>query len=126
MSGYRLKGFFIKKLSLQIFLNLFLLLRPPRHLPVRMLLIQKTLDVYAAPVKNNLSFDFQTIDIRTLLQLIAKHAGLNFVISDAVKGNITLNLKNVSWQEALNIVLQSHGLANARKVTSFLLVPWKS
>ncbi len=45
-----------------------------------------------------LSFDFQSIDIRTLLQLIAKNAGLNFVISDIVKGNITLNLKNVTWQ----------------------------
>jgi type IV pilus assembly protein PilQ len=64
--------------------------------------------------RNNLSFDFQAIDVRTLLQLIAKNANLNFVISDAVKGNITLNLKNVTWQEALNIVLQSHGLASRR------------
>lgn len=65
--------------------------------------------------KNNLTFDFQSIDVRTLLQLIAKNAGLNFVISDAVKGTISLNLKNVSWQEALNIVLQAHGLASRRE-----------
>jgi type IV pilus assembly protein PilQ len=64
---------------------------------------------------NTLSFDFQSIDIRTLLQLIAKSAGYNFVISDAVKGNITLNLKNVTWQQALNIVLQSHGLASRQE-----------
>jgi type IV pilus assembly protein PilQ len=69
---------------------------------------------YAA-VQNDLSFDFQSIEIRTLLQLIAKNAGLNFVISDAVKGNITLNLHNVTWQQALNIVLQSHGLAQRQQ-----------
>jgi type IV pilus assembly protein PilQ len=72
---------------------------------------------YEAPVdnfapRNNLSFDFQSIDIRTLLHLIAKNAGLNFVISDSVKGNITLNLKDVTWQQALSIVLQSHGLGS--------------
>jgi type IV pilus assembly protein PilQ len=72
-------------------------------------------DVATDPSHNTLSFDFQSIDIRTLLQLIAKSAHMNFVISDAVKGNITLNLKNVTWDQALNIVLQSHGLASRRE-----------
>ena len=61
-----------------------------------------------------LSFYFQNIEIRALLQLIAKNSGLNFIISDAVKGNVTLNLSNVSWQQALNVVLKSHGLASRR------------
>jgi type IV pilus assembly protein PilQ len=69
------------------------------------------MDVTFQP-KNNLTFYFQRIDIRALLQLIAKDSGLNFVISDAVKGNITLNLKNVSWRQALDVVLKSSGLAS--------------
>lgn len=64
------------------------------------------------PTNNKLTFYFQNIEIRTLLQLIAKSSGLNFVISDSIKGNVTLNLKNVTWQQALNIVLTSHGLAS--------------
>lgn len=60
----------------------------------------------------SLSFYFQNIELKALLQLIGKLSGLNFVISDAVKGNITLNLKNVTWQEALNIVMKTHGLSS--------------
>ncbi len=68
-----------------------------------------------------LSFYFQDIEIKTLLQLIAKSSGLNFVISETVKGNTTLNLKNVTWNEALNIVMTSHGLA-ARRVGNVMLI----
>jgi type IV pilus assembly protein PilQ len=59
-----------------------------------------------------LSFYFQNIELRTLLQLISKISNLNFVISDSVKGNVTLNLKNVTWREALNIILKTHGLTD--------------
>lgn len=59
-----------------------------------------------------LSFYFQHINVRTLLQLIAKNSGLNFIISDSVKGDITLNLKNVTWAQALEIVLKTQGLAS--------------
>jgi type IV pilus assembly protein PilQ len=106
-------AFRIKKLSI-FFITLFLLLFTPgmtfsANAPA-------TADLgYYPQHKNTLSFDFQSIDIRALLQLIAKNAGLNFVISDAVKGNITLNLKNVTWEQALNIVLQSHGLASRQE-----------
>lgn len=78
----------------------------------------KTQDLFNPPIKQNtgsskkLSFYFQHIDIRTLLQLIAKNSGLNFIINDNVKGNITLNLKDVSWKQALEIVLQTQGLAS--------------
>ncbi len=59
-----------------------------------------------------ISFYFQNIEIKTLLQLISKHSNLNFVISDTVKGNITLNLKNVTWRQALSTILKTQGLAS--------------
>ncbi len=68
-----------------------------------------------------LSFYFQNIEVRTLLQLIAKNSGMNFIISDLVKGSTTLNLKNVTWQEALDIILQSQGLA-ARRLGNVMLI----
>lgn len=70
---------------------------------------------------DKLSFYFQNIDIRSLLQLIAKSSGLNFIISDAVKGNTTLNLKDVTWQQALDIVLKSHGL-DSRRIGNVIII----
>lgn len=61
-----------------------------------------------------LSFDFQNIDLRVLLQLIAKNSGMNFIISDTVSGNITLELKDVTWRQALDVILKTHGLASRR------------
>ena len=61
-----------------------------------------------------LSFNFQNIEVRTLLQLIAKNSGMNFIISEAVKGNITLNLQNVTWEQALKVVLKTQALASRR------------
>lgn len=63
---------------------------------------------------NRLSFYFQDIEIRTLLQLIAKNSGLNFIISDAVKGSITLNLKNVTWERALDLIMKTQSLSSRR------------
>lgn len=70
---------------------------------------------------NLLSFSFQNIEIRSLLQLIAKSSGLNFIISDAVKGNITLNLKDVTWKEALEVILKTYGLSS-RQVGNIVYV----
>lgn len=67
-----------------------------------------------ASSSDKLSFYFQHIDIRILLQLIAKNSGLNFIISDNVKGDITLNLKDVTWKQALDLVLKTQGLASRR------------
>lgn len=72
----------------------------------------ESIPVFRQP--NTLSFYFQNIEVRSLLQLIAKNSGLNFIISDAVKGNITLNLKNVTWQQALSIILKTQGLLSQR------------
>lgn len=65
-----------------------------------------------AAKRNSLSFYFQNIEVRALLQLIAKSSGYNFIISDAVTGNVTLNLKNVTWQQALAVVLKTQGLTS--------------
>ncbi len=62
--------------------------------------------------KKSLSFYFQNIEVRSLLQLIAKSSGFNFIISDLVKGNVTLNLKNVTWQQALSVILKTQGLTS--------------
>ncbi|MEW6354568.1 MAG: type IV pilus secretin PilQ [Pseudomonadota bacterium] len=58
-----------------------------------------------------LSLNFQNIEVRAVLQLIADFTGLNIVTSDTVQGNLTLRLKNVPWDQALDIILKSKGLA---------------
>lgn len=58
-----------------------------------------------------LSLNFQDIEVRTVLQIIADFTEFNLVASDTVQGNITLRLKNVPWDQALDIVLKSQGLA---------------
>jgi len=73
------------------------------------------------PRNGLISFYFQNIAIKSLLQLIAKNSGLNFIISDNVKGDTTLNLKNVTWHQALDIILQSNGLAS-RKIGSAVFI----
>lgn len=57
------------------------------------------------------TFNFQDIPIRTVLQLIAAESNLSLVVSDSVQGSITLRLVNVPWDQALDIVLRAKGLA---------------
>ena len=61
-----------------------------------------------------LSLNFQNIDVRAALQVIADFTGLNFVTSDSVKGNLTLRLKDVPWDQALAIILNAKDLAMQR------------
>ncbi len=68
-----------------------------------------------------LSLNFQDIDVRSVLQLIADFTDLNLVASDSVNGNITLRLQNVPWDQALDLVLKTKGL-DKRKVGNVLLV----
>jgi len=58
-----------------------------------------------------LSLNFQDIEVRSVLQLLADFTNKNIVVSDSVQGNITLRLKDVPWDQALDIVLESKGLA---------------
>ncbi|WP_019626944.1 type IV pilus secretin PilQ [Thioalkalivibrio sp. ALJT] len=57
-----------------------------------------------------LSLNFQDIEVRSVLQLLADFTDLNIVVSDTVGGNITLRLNNVPWDQALDIILQARGL----------------
>lgn len=68
-----------------------------------------------------LSLNFQDIDVRSVLQLIADFTNLNLVASDTVQGGITLRLQNVPWDQALDLVLKTKGL-DKRKVGNVLLI----
>lgn len=70
---------------------------------------------------DKLSLNFQNIELRTVLQQIADVAGLNLVTSDDVQGSITLRLKDVPWDQALDLVLQTKGL-DKRVTANVLLV----
>ena len=60
------------------------------------------------------TFNFQDVPVRTVLQLIAEESNLNVVASDSVQGNVTLRLVNVPWDQALDIVLRAKGLDKRR------------
>ena len=60
------------------------------------------------------TFNFQDVPVRTVLQLIAEESNLNVVASDTVTGNVTLRLINVPWDQALDIVLRAKGLDKRR------------
>ncbi len=68
-----------------------------------------------------LSLNFQDIQVRSVLQLIADFTNLNLVASDTIEGGITLRLQNVPWDQALDLVLKTKGL-DKRKVGNVLLV----
>lgn len=61
-----------------------------------------------------LSLNFQNVEIRTVLQVIAEFTGLNIITSDTVSGSLTLRLKDVPWDQALDIILQAKGLDQRR------------
>ena len=68
-----------------------------------------------------LSLNFQDIPVRAVLQLLAEFTGVNIVASDSVRGNITLRLNNVPWDEALAIIMRTQGL-DKRKVGNILMI----
>lgn len=70
-----------------------------------------------------LSLNFQDIDVRAALQVIADFTGLNFVTSDSVKGSITLRLKDVPWDQALEIIAQTRNLAIRHKGNVVMVGP---
>ena len=79
-----------------------------------------TLSAYTG---DKLSLNFQSIELRTALQQIADVAGLNLVASDDVQGSITLRLKEVPWDQALDLVLQAKGLDKRVKAGVLLVAP---
>lgn len=60
------------------------------------------------------TFNFQDVPVRTVLQLVAEESNLNIVAADTVQGNVTLRLVNVPWDQALDLVLQAKGLDKRR------------
>jgi type IV pilus assembly protein PilQ len=70
-----------------------------------------------------LSLNFQNIDVRAVLQLIADFTGQNLVASDTVDGGITLRLQNVPWDQALDLVLKTKGLAKRQMGNVLLVAP---
>lgn len=72
---------------------------------------------------DKLSLNFQDIEVRAVLQILADFKGLNLVASDAVRGNVTLTLKSVPWDQALDIVLQSKGLGQRLDNNVLIVAP---
>ena len=70
-----------------------------------------------------LSLNFQNIDVRAALQVLADFTGLNFVISDTVRGNLTLRLKDVPWDQALDLIIDNKNLAVRKKGTIVTIAP---
>jgi len=72
---------------------------------------------------DRLSLNFQNVDVRALLQVIADFTNLNIVTSDSVAGSLTLRLKDVPWDQALDIVLQSKALDMRKSGNVILIAP---
>jgi type IV pilus assembly protein PilQ len=72
---------------------------------------------------DRLSLNFQNVDVRALLQVIADFTNLNIITSDSVAGSLTLRLKDVPWDQALDIVMQSKGLDMRKNGNVLLIAP---
>ncbi len=70
-----------------------------------------------------LSLNFQNIEVRSVLQVLADFTGLNMITSDTVTGNLTLRLKDVPWDQALDIILQAKGLDMRRTGNVIWIAP---
>ncbi len=72
---------------------------------------------------DKLSLNFQNVEVRAVLQVIADFTGLNIITSDTVTGNLTLRLKDVPWDQALDIILQTKGLSMRKNGTVVWIAP---
>lgn len=80
--------------------------------PVAVLAMKSDLTPSLSDDIRPISLNFQNVEITTLLQVFAEFTGLNLVATDSVKGQVTVRLRDVPWPQALQIVLQSKGLAS--------------
>ena len=74
-------------------------------------------------VGEQLSLNFQNVEVRAVLQVIADFTGLNIITSDTVTGNLTLRLKDVPWDQALDIMLQAKGLGKRQIGNVIMIAP---
>ena len=72
---------------------------------------------------DKLSLNFQNVEVRAVLQVIADFTGLNIITSDTVTGNLTLRLKDVPWDQALDLILQTKGLSQRKNGTVVWIAP---
>ncbi|WP_087717679.1 type IV pilus secretin PilQ [Salinicola salarius] len=72
---------------------------------------------------HRITLDFQDIPVRDVLSIIAEESGLNVIASDGVQGNVTLNLTDVPWDQALDLVLRNHGLSARREGNVMMVAP---
>jgi len=72
---------------------------------------------------NRVTFNFQDIPVRSVLQLLADYSGQNLVASDSVQGNITLRLSNVPWDQVLDVILRAKGLDKRRDGNVIWIAP---
>ncbi len=70
-----------------------------------------------------LSLNFQNIEVRSVLQVIADFTGLNIITSDTVTGNLTLRLKDVPWDQAMEIIMQNKGLTMRKSGNVIMVAP---
>ncbi|MCL4470427.1 MAG: type IV pilus secretin PilQ [Gammaproteobacteria bacterium] len=70
-----------------------------------------------------LSLNFQNVEVRAILEVLAEFTGLNIIASDSVAGNITLRLKDVPWDQALDIILHSRGLSMRKSGNVIWIAP---
>ncbi len=70
-----------------------------------------------------LSLNFQNVEVRAVLQVIADFTGLNIITSDTVSGSLTLRLKDIPWDQALDIIMQTKGLDMRKNGTVVLIAP---
>ena len=92
--------------------------KPVKEDPNR--LVQSATPGYAG---EKLSLNFQNVEVRAVLQVIADFTGLNIITSDTVGGNLTLRLKDVPWDQALDIILQAKGLSKRKNGNVVLIAP---
>jgi len=74
-------------------------------------------------VGKKLTFNFQDIEVRSVLQILADFTGLNIIAADTVGGNVTLRLNDVPWDQALDLILKSKGLAKRKTGNVVLVAP---
>ncbi|MBV8784127.1 MAG: type IV pilus secretin PilQ [Gammaproteobacteria bacterium] len=89
----------------------------PRHKPAN------AVDDKPVYTGERLTLNFQDIETRAVLQLLADASGQNIVVSDSVNGNVTLRLQNVPWDQALDIVLRTKGLDKRRQDNVIIVAP---
>lgn len=96
-----------------------------KRLLIGVVVMLLTLRAMAEPLYKGepLSLNFQDVEVRAVLQVLADYTGINLVASDTVQGNITLRLHEVPWDQALELVLRSRGLAKREEGNVLLVAP---